>query len=169
MQVPSLPAYCCISLQPSPTYVNHSRNLVAGEGYVAEHSCEQSGQTTGGEQMQTRCRGKMWSKSIHGAFSDCFTTVTALESGGQKLCSYFIGDKLQPIQLLNYKYIQNTILLRQVHKKGLISVRRMRQRRTRRGRGGVRGGGGGTGVVRGWEDEEEEREEQKEQEVEGGR
>lgn len=28
----SLPAYCCLSPQPPPTYVNHLRILVAGEG-----------------------------------------------------------------------------------------------------------------------------------------
>jgi len=47
----------------------------------------------------------MWRESIPGTVICCLTTVTAFKCGGQKLCSYFIGDKLWLIQLLNYMYI----------------------------------------------------------------
>ena len=47
----------------------------------------------------------MCRESIPGTVVCCLTTVTAFKPGGQKLCSYFIGEKLWSIQLLNYVYV----------------------------------------------------------------
>ena len=78
----------------------------------------------------------MWRQSIIGTVICCLTAVTAVKSGGQNSCSYFRGDKLWPIHLLNYVYICKILIIYSAP--SFISVRNMRQRGRKRKRTGKR-------------------------------